>query len=121
MLTGAFDLGHLHRPYVLKLKTSGWTRTVNLKSWVSSAKLTKVVRSTLAELVHFAPLGNQETGSDPGYGSDEEVESQVIKILVICPSRRYLYLSLALCVDHLVSTSFQQRDGYNNVILKYSL
>ena len=121
MLTGAFDLGHLHRPYVLKLKTSGWTRTVNLKSWVSSAKLTKVVRSTLAELVHFAPLGNQETGSDPGYGYDEEVESQVIKILVICPSRRYLYLSLSLCVDHLVSTSFQQRDGYNNVILKYSL
>ena len=55
---------------------------MNLKSWVSSAKLTKLVRSTLAELlVHFAPSGNQETGSDPGYGSDEEVESQVAKIL----------------------------------------
>ena len=32
-------------------------------------------------LVHFALSGNQETGSDPGYGSDEEVESQVAKIL----------------------------------------
>ena len=79
MLIGAVNLGHLDRPYVFKLKTSGWTRTVNLKSWVSSVKLTKVVRSTLADglQVHFAPSGNQETGSDPGYGSDEEVESQV--------------------------------------------
>ena len=35
-----------------------------------------------AELqVYFALSGNQETGSDPGYGSDEEVESQVAKIL----------------------------------------
>ena len=80
---------------------------MNLKSWVSSAKLTKLVRSTLAELlVHFARSGNQETGSDPGYGSDEEVESQVINILANCLSRRSLYLSLALCVDHLVSASY---------------
>ena len=30
------------------------------------------------------------------------------------PHRWSLYLSLALCVDHLVSASFQQRDGYSS-------
>ena len=34
--------------------------------------------------------------------------------LVSCPSRWSLYRSLALCLDHL--SSFQQRDGYSNVL-----
>ena len=36
--------------------------------------------------------------------------------LVSCPSRRSLYLSLALCIDHLVS-AYQQTHGCNNVLL----